>query len=61
MYDVNINRIVVSKKVPLGKKCFKYFIMYKDDHEEVRPLCIMLPKLRAYRKDFDETKYMSLF
>ena len=24
-----------------------------------RPLCIFLPKMSAYRKDFDETKFMS--
>ena len=23
------------------------------------PLCIFLPKMGAYRKDFDETKHMS--
>ena len=27
---------------------------------KIRPLCIFLPKLSAYRTDFDETKYMSL-
>ena len=27
--------------------------------EKIRPLCIFLPKMSAYRKDFDETKYMS--
>ena len=26
IYDVNINRVVVSKKVPFGKKGFKHFI-----------------------------------
>ena len=26
----------------------------------MRPLCIFLPKISAYRRDFDETKYMSL-
>ena len=26
--------------------------------KKVRPLCIMLPKLSAYRRDFDETKYV---
>ena len=26
----------------------------------MRPLCIVLPKISAYRRDFDETKYMSL-
>ena len=28
--NIDINKIVVSNKVPLGKKCFKYFIGYKD-------------------------------
>ena len=26
--------------------------------KKVRPLYIMLPKLSAYRRDFDETKYV---
>ena len=26
---------------------------------KIRPLCIFFPKMSAYRKDFDETKYMS--
>ena len=56
--NVYINKIVVSNKVPFGKKGFKYFIGCKDD-KKVRPLCILLPKMRAYGKDFDETKYMS--
>ena len=25
----------------------------------MRPLCIFLPKVSAYRRDFDKTKYMS--
>ena len=29
---------------------------YKD--AKIRPLCIFLPKIRAPRRDFDETKYM---
>ena len=41
------------------KKGFKYFIGCKDD-KEVRPLCKLLPKMSAYRRDFDETKYMPL-
>ena len=28
IYDVNINRIIVSNKVPFGKKGFKYFAGY---------------------------------
>ena len=26
--------------------------------KKIRPLCIFLPKMSAYRKDFDKTKYM---
>ena len=48
-------------------KGFKYFIAYKTDYEnddeKVMPLCIMLPKkkISTYRRDFDETKYMSFW
>ena len=41
-----------------GKKVFKDFIDYKDA-EKIRPLSIFLPKISGYRKDFDETKYIS--
>ena len=27
--------------------------------KKIRSLCIFLPKMSAYRRDFDETKYMS--
>ena len=41
--DVNVNRILVSKKGPYGKKSsFQYFIGY-DDNDDIRPLCIKLP------------------
>ena len=43
VYYVNIGRIVVSKKVPFGKKGFQYFIGYENDNEKVIPSCIMLP------------------
>ena len=26
---------------------------------KLRPLCIVLPKMSSYRRDFDETKYIS--
>ena len=42
------------------KKGFKYFIGYKDA-KKIRSLCVFLLKMSAYRKDFDETKYMSFF
>ena len=58
--NVDINKIVVSNKVSFGKKGFKYFIGYKDTKEN-RPLCIFLPKISAYRKYFDETKYIYIY
>ena len=50
--------MVVSNKVSFGRKGFKYFIGYKDA-KKFRPLCLFPPKMREYRTDFDETKYMS--
>ena len=58
IYDVNVDRIVVYKKV-FFKKGFKYFDVYENDDEKVMLLHIMLPKMSAYRKKIDETKYMS--
>ena len=56
--NVDISKTVVSNRVPFGRKGFKYFIGYKNG-KKVTHLCIMLQKMNAYRKDFDETKYMS--
>ena len=44
IYDVDIDKIVVPKKVSFGKKSF-YFIDYKDARK-VRPLRVMLMKKR---------------
>ena len=46
---IDINKIVVSNK---------FFIGYKDT-KKIRPLCIFLPTVSAYRRGFDETKYLS--
>ena len=54
--SIDINKIVVSNKVCFDKKGFEYFIGYKDD--KIKPLSIFLPKMSAYRRDFNETKYM---
>ena len=56
--NIDINKIVVSDKVSFGKKGFKCFIGHKDV-KKIRPLCLFLTKMCAYRKDFDETKYIS--
>ena len=61
--DINIDKILVSKKEPYGKKdsfngiAFKYFIAYKD-HDYVSPLCIKLPQMIGYVKYFDNNKTM---
>ena len=54
--NIDINNIVVSSKVSFCKKGLKYFIGYKDT-KKIRPLCIFLPKMSAYR-NFDEAKYV---
>ena len=54
IHDVDINKIVVFSKFPFNKKGFKYFIGYKNYYETIMPLCIMLLKINAYRRDFDE-------
>ena len=43
MRNIDINKIVVSNK---------------KDVKKIRLLCIFLPKMSAYRKVLDETKYM---
>ena len=40
------------------KTIFKYFIGYKDA-KKIRSQCIFYPKMSAYRRDLDKTKYMS--
>ena len=56
--NMDIDKIRVSDKVSFGKKEFKYFIGYRDA-KKFSPLYIFLPKMSSYRKDFDETKYIS--
>ena len=58
MKNIDINKIAVSNKIFFGKKGLRYFVGYKDS-KKIRPLCIFLPKMTAYRKDFDQAKFMS--
>ena len=56
--DIDINKIVVSKKESYGKKGSQiYFIGYNDD-DVIKPLCIMLPQMIGYVKCFDSNKTM---
>ena len=42
----------------IQKNSFKYFIRYNDD-DAIRPLCIKLPQLIGYVRNFDGNKTMS--
>ena len=52
-----INYQYLTKFLFGKKKGFKYSVGYSDI-KNVRPSRIMLPKISANGKDFDETKYM---
>ena len=40
------------------KKGFKYIIGHKDA-KKIKPLYVFPPKMNAYKKDFNEIRYMS--
>ena len=56
--DVNINKLIEPNKAPFVQKGYRYFISCNNDGT-VKTLCLMLPKVSACKKAFDETKYMS--
>ena len=57
--DIDVNKILVSKKEPYGtKNSFKYFIGY-NDNDVTRPLCVRLPQMTGYVRKFDENATMS--
>ena len=48
--DIDINKILVSKKEPYGtKNALKYFTGYNDD--VIRPLFVRLPQMTGYFKN----------
>ena len=56
--DIDVNKILVSKKESYGtKSSSKYFIGYKDG-DVIRPLCIILPQMIGYVKHFDSNNTM---
>ena len=59
IHDLDANEILVSKKESYGtKNSLKYFIGYNGD-DVIRPLCIKLPQMIGYVKNFDSNKTMS--
>ena len=51
--DVNTDNILVSNKISSYGKKDNYFIGYLRDDSKIKPSHIMLPKTRAYVKDYD--------
>ena len=57
--NINVNKILVSKKEPYGtKNALNYFIGY-NDNDVIRPLCVRLPQMTGYFKKFNENATMS--
>ena len=57
--DIDVIKILVSKKEPYGtKNSYKYFIGY-NDNDLIRPLCVRLPQRTAFARKFDESATMS--
>ena len=51
--DIDANKTLVSKEEPCGtKKSFKCFIRY-NDNDLIRPLCIKLPQMTGYVRNFE--------
>ena len=60
IYDIDIDKILISKKEPYGRKSsFKYYIAYNDDNDVITPFCVKLPQMIGYVKHFDSNKTMS--
>ena len=59
IYDLDVNKILVSKKESYGaKNSLKCIIGYNND-DVIRPLCIKLPQMIGYVKRFHSNKAMS--
>ena len=58
--DIDINKILVSKKEQYGKyNSFKYFIGY-NDNDVIRPLYLELSQMTGYINKFYENKVTCL-
>ena len=53
--NIDINKIMLSNKLPFGKQGFKYFIGYKD-FEKIGFLYILRPQMIIYKRNFDENR-----
>ena len=58
IYDLDVNKILVSKKESYGKKIHLNTSLDIFD-DVIRPLCIKLSQMIGYVKHFDSNKTMS--
>ena len=57
--DVDIEKVLVSKKISSSEKNYKYFTVSLYIDHKVKALHLMLPKVSAYVKSYDgQTKWM---
>ena len=49
---INVNNIIISKRVKNNNDTSKYFIDYLHD-DVIRPLCVILPQMSGYIKYFE--------
>ena len=60
IHDIDIDKIIISKKEPYGKKSsIKHYRGYNHD-DVFRTLCINLPQIIEFFKHFDSNKTVSL-
>ena len=60
VYDIDTEKILVSKKESYGKKgSLKYFVGYNDEDDIITPFCVKYPQKIGYIKSFDGNKTMS--
>ena len=56
--DVDVNKILISKKEQYGKKNSLKCFIGNNDNDVIRPFCIKLPQMIGYVKCFDSNKTM---
>ena len=58
--DIDVNKVLVSKKEPYDTKKLVKYLIGNDDDDVIRPLCIKLPQMIVYVKCFDSNETKSL-
>ena len=56
--NININKIIMSDEFTCSKKGCKYFASCKNNKKKNTLLCVLLPKMSKYVKNFEDGKAM---